>query len=167
MRPWIVSSVGAAVGVVLVGGAVAGVLEISHDRARIERLAEQQQTEAKQRAEAQASQQAAAVAAASSAAAKARQEAAQAKAIASRAAASAAAAKRSAAVTRCGTVAGYAVTANAATSCPFALIVADGYVTYGDSFSSYSPVTGRWYDLHCTPYPVTCRGGNGAEIYLR
>ena len=50
---------------------------------------------------------------------------------------------------------------------PFAVTVARGYVVYGNYFTSRSPVTGQWYDMTCTTYPVTCTGGNGAAVFLR
>jgi len=59
------------------------------------------------------------------------------------------------------------VSANAVTSCPFATTVARAYVIHANYFTARSPVTGQWYVMTCTTYPVTCTGGNGAAVLLR
>jgi hypothetical protein len=59
------------------------------------------------------------------------------------------------------------VTANSVTSCPFAESVRDEYYDNGgaSSVSAYSPTTGQAYAMTCTGSgPVTCRGGNNAQV---
>jgi hypothetical protein len=62
---------------------------------------------------------------------------------------------------------GSGVTANSATSCSFALNVADEYRSSGGSGSIrvYSPVTKRTYTMSCSgSSTTTCTGGNGASV---
>lgn len=59
------------------------------------------------------------------------------------------------------------VTANSVTSCPFAESVRDEYYGSGGgrSVSAYSPTTGQAYAMSCSGSgPVTCRGGNNAQV---
>jgi hypothetical protein len=59
------------------------------------------------------------------------------------------------------------VTANTATSCPFAIRVRDAYTAQGGpQIDVYSPVTGQTYTMTCTATgtQVTCRGGNNAVV---
>ena len=70
--------------------------------------------------------------------------------------------------TVCGNAYGYRVSVEGTTSCPFAMNVAEAYATYGGpSVQAWSPVTLKWYDMHCTGYPVYCTGGIQARIHLR
>lgn len=69
--------------------------------------------------------------------------------------------------TNCG---GGVTAMNSATSCPFALNVADTFRSAGgDSvIDVYSPVTGRTYEMRCNlQAPVVCTGGNGAAVRIR
>ncbi len=66
-----------------------------------------------------------------------------------------------------------AATGNDVTSCEFALNVRDAWVASGSDGSSptklqvNSPVTKKNYTMTCSGDPlVTCRGGNGALVYL-
>jgi hypothetical protein len=59
------------------------------------------------------------------------------------------------------------ITANSVTSCPFAESVKDAYYSSGgsSSVSAYSPTTGQAYAMSCSGSgPVTCRGGNNAQV---
>ncbi len=79
------------------------------------------------------------------------------------------AAQRSAAarVTSCGS--NLSVGAN--TTCAFASNVESDYYSSGGGYQNlnvYSPVTGRYYNMICTPgVPTVCRGGNNAVVYIR
>ena len=63
------------------------------------------------------------------------------------------------------------VSAAANTSCAFALNVESAYYASGGGYSTvnvYSPVTGLYYGMTCTPgVPTVCRGGNSAVVYIR
>jgi len=63
------------------------------------------------------------------------------------------------------------VSAGANTSCAFALSVESAYYASGGGYSTvsvYSPVTGLYYGMTCTPgVPTVCRGGNSAVVYIR
>ena len=66
-----------------------------------------------------------------------------------------------------------AAAGNTATSCPFALAVQQAWLAgnpqAGDSrtVTATSPVTGKSYPMTCSgDQPVTCKGGNGAVVYL-
>lgn len=90
------------------------------------------------------------------------------KAAADQAAADKAAADNSAvAQTPCGGV----VSAGPTTSCAFAINVANSYLRSGGGHTTvdtYSPVTGQWYMMTCTPgVPTVCRGGKAAVVYIR
>jgi serine/threonine-protein kinase len=66
------------------------------------------------------------------------------------------------------------VLANPATSCAFAVNVADAYLfatsglTYSTTVVAYSPTTGRAYVMTClvSGMRVSCRGGSNAEAVL-
>lgn len=64
---------------------------------------------------------------------------------------------------------GNGVTVNSATSCSFALNVADEYRRTGSSVVyAPSPVTKQVYRMECTDgIPVVCRGGNNAQVTIR
>lgn len=65
---------------------------------------------------------------------------------------------------------GGGVSANANTSCPFALSVAETYRASGGetTIDVFSPVTDTIYTMTCTgAAPVVCRGGNNAVVYIR
>jgi Flp pilus assembly protein TadG len=70
-----------------------------------------------------------------------------------------------------GTSCGSNVSAGPNTTCPFALNVADEYLTEGGgtiSIVMYSPVTGLDYTMSCVAgVPSICRGGNNAVVYIR
>lgn len=90
------------------------------------------------------------------------------KAAADKAAADSAAADSAAAAqTPCGGV----VSAGPTTSCAFAINVANSYLRSGGGYTmvdAYSPVTGQWYTMTCTPgVPTVCRGGTAAVVYIR
>jgi len=57
------------------------------------------------------------------------------------------------------------------TSCSFAYNVRAEYLAAGGrdaQIEAYSPVTGRYYVMTCTPgVPTVCRGGNNAVVYIR
>ena len=57
------------------------------------------------------------------------------------------------------------------TTCAFALNVESAYYASGGGYSTvsvYSPVTGLYYGMTCTPgVPTVCRGGNSAVVYIR
>jgi PBP1b-binding outer membrane lipoprotein LpoB len=63
------------------------------------------------------------------------------------------------------------VSAAANTTCAFALNVESAYYSSGGGYSTvsvYSPVTGLYYAMTCTPgVPTVCRGGNNAVVYIR
>jgi hypothetical protein len=62
---------------------------------------------------------------------------------------------------------GSGVTANAATTCSFALNVADAYRASGGAskIDVYSPVTKQTYTMFCTgASSITCTGGNNAVV---
>jgi hypothetical protein len=63
------------------------------------------------------------------------------------------------------------VSAAANTTCAFALNVESAYYASGGGYSTvsvYSPVTGLYYAMTCTPgVPSVCRGGNNAVVYIR
>ena len=63
------------------------------------------------------------------------------------------------------------VSAGANTSCPFALNVESAYYASGGGYSTvsvYSPVTGLYYAMTCTPgVPTVCSGGNNAVVEIR
>lgn len=63
------------------------------------------------------------------------------------------------------------VSASPNTTCAFALNVESSYYGSGggySTFSVYSPVTGLYYTMTCTPgVPTVCRGGNSAVVYIR
>jgi cell division septation protein DedD len=63
------------------------------------------------------------------------------------------------------------VSAGANTTCAFALNVESAYYASGGGYSTvsvYSPVTGLYYTMTCTPgVPTVCRGGNNAVVYIR
>ncbi|HVI18836.1 MAG TPA: hypothetical protein VM712_10685 [Gaiellales bacterium] len=63
---------------------------------------------------------------------------------------------------------GGGVTANSATTCPFALNVADEYRSSGgaSTIQVYSPVTKQTYTMSCTGSPTTCTGGNSASVTI-
>ena len=100
-------------------------------------------------------------------------QAAAAKAAAAQAAAAqAAAAKASAAAAQPQTTSCDAnVSAGPNTTCAFALNVESAYYASGGGYSTvsvYSPVTGLYYGMTCTPgVPTVCRGGNNAVVYIR
>jgi septal ring factor EnvC (AmiA/AmiB activator) len=88
------------------------------------------------------------------------------------AAAQAAAAKAAAAAAQPQTTSCNAnVSAGANTTCAFALNVESAYYASGGGYSTvsvYSPVTGLYYGMTCTPgVPTVCRGGNNAVVYIR
>jgi septal ring factor EnvC (AmiA/AmiB activator) len=88
------------------------------------------------------------------------------------AAAQAAAAKAAAAAAQPQTTSCDAnVSAGANTTCVFALNVESAYYASGGGYSTvsvYSPVTGLYYGMTCTPgVPTVCRGGNNAVVYIR
>lgn len=65
---------------------------------------------------------------------------------------------------------GDGLTANSATSCPFARNVADEYRSSGGAsvINVYSPVTKQSYTLNCSSgSPVICSGGNDAQVTIR
>ena len=102
-------------------------------------------------------------------------KAAAAKTAAANAAAAAAVAKAAAAkaataksqITSCGGN----LSAGANTTCAFAYNVENSYYQSGGGYSTfavYSPVTGLYYTMTCTPgVPTVCRGGNNALVYIR
>ncbi len=57
------------------------------------------------------------------------------------------------------------------TTCSFAYNVRAEYLDAGGrnaQFDAYSPVTGQYYVMTCTPgVPTVCRGGNNAVVYIR
>jgi len=57
------------------------------------------------------------------------------------------------------------------TTCSFAYNVRAEYLAAGGrnaQFDAYSPVTGQYYVMTCTPgVPTVCRGGNNAVVYIR
>jgi hypothetical protein len=63
------------------------------------------------------------------------------------------------------------VSAGANTTCAFALNVESAYYAAGGGYSTisvYSPVTGLYYGMTCTPgVPTVCSGGNNAVVYIR
>jgi hypothetical protein len=63
------------------------------------------------------------------------------------------------------------VSAGPNTSCAFALSVESAYYASGGGYSTvsvYSPVTGLYYTMTCTPgVPTVCRGGNNAIVDIR
>ena len=63
------------------------------------------------------------------------------------------------------------VSAGGNTTCAFALNVESTYYQYGGGYATfgvYSPVTGLYYTMTCTPgVPTVCRGGNNAVVYIR
>lgn len=62
---------------------------------------------------------------------------------------------------------GPGIYANAVTSWPFAINVADDYGRSGADFRTRSPVTGDSYAMHCTGIDVvTCTGGADAAVYI-
>ena len=84
-------------------------------------------------------------------------------------AAAKAAAAQSAAAQAAALKAAQAAAAN--TTCAFALNVESAYYASGGGYSTvsvYSPVTGLYYGMTCTPgVPTVCRGGNSAVVYIR
>lgn len=177
-----VPAIAAALAVVFIAGGVGVAGQMRRSSATIQQLTSANTAriaaEAKASADAKAAKDAADLAKAKADSAQAKLDAANAKANAAQAAREASEAKASAstmarraaeksAVTYCGNVGGYTVSANAATSCPFATTVARGYLQWGRFFSAESAVTGQWYEMACTSYPVTCTGGRGAAVYLR
>jgi septal ring factor EnvC (AmiA/AmiB activator) len=63
------------------------------------------------------------------------------------------------------------VSAGPNTSCAFALSVESDYYASGGGYSTvsvYSPVTGLYYTMTCTPgVPTVCTGGNNAVVDIR
>lgn len=64
------------------------------------------------------------------------------------------------------------VAVNEATSCQFAMNVADAYYRNGGpgTVSAYSPVTSQWYDMSCEMVQASiavCTGGTNATVYVR
>ena len=63
------------------------------------------------------------------------------------------------------------VSAAANTTCAFALNVESAYYASGGGYSTvsvYSPVTGLYYAMTCTPgVPTVCSGGNNAVVDIR
>lgn len=62
-------------------------------------------------------------------------------------------------------------TANASTSCPFAINVRDAYVETLNGGSgtvrAYSPTTKLWYDMACSgSQPVLCTGGKAGRVII-
>lgn len=57
---------------------------------------------------------------------------------------------------------------NSVTSCPFASNVRSSYYSSDSTaVSAYSPVTGEYYLMYCTPdSPHVCTGGDDAEVYF-
>jgi len=57
------------------------------------------------------------------------------------------------------------------TTCAFAVNVESSYYQSGGGYSTfwvYSPVTGLYYTMTCTPgVPTVCRGGHNAVVYIR
>jgi septal ring factor EnvC (AmiA/AmiB activator) len=57
------------------------------------------------------------------------------------------------------------------TTCSFAYNVRAEYLSAGGRYAqidAYSPVTGQYYVMTCTPgVPTVCRGGNNAVVYIR
>ena len=93
------------------------------------------------------------------------------KAAAAQAAAAQAAATKAAAAQPQTTSCDANVSAGANTTCAFALNVESAYYASGGGYSTvsvYSPVTGLYYGMTCTPgVPTVCRGGNNAVVYIR
>ncbi|MEV0360780.1 hypothetical protein AB0H71_32455 [Nocardia sp. NPDC050697] len=59
----------------------------------------------------------------------------------------------------------------ATTSCPFGLTVHNAFLAAGASAPvtvlAWSPVTGGYYEMSCAgDYPVVCRGGREAVVYI-
>ncbi|MFC8532035.1 hypothetical protein [Nocardia sp. NPDC057227] len=57
------------------------------------------------------------------------------------------------------------------TSCPFGLTVHNAFLASGASapvtVRAWSPVTGGYYEMYCAGnYPVVCRGGREAVVYV-
>jgi septal ring factor EnvC (AmiA/AmiB activator) len=98
-------------------------------------------------------------------------QAAAAQAAAAQAAAAQAAATKAAAAQPQTTSCDANVSAGANTTCAFALNVESAYYASGGGYSTvsvYSPVTGLYYGMTCTPgVPTVCRGGNNAVVYIR
>jgi hypothetical protein len=92
-------------------------------------------------------------------------------AAAAAAAAKTAAAKAAAAKAKSITSCGGNLSAGASTTCAFAYNVENSYYQSGGGYSTfavYSPVTGLYYTMTCTPgVPTVCRGGNNALVYIR
>jgi septal ring factor EnvC (AmiA/AmiB activator) len=63
------------------------------------------------------------------------------------------------------------VSAGGNTTCAFAINVESTYYRNGGGYATfdvYSPVTGLYYTMTCTPgVPTVCRGGNNAVVYIR
>lgn len=62
-------------------------------------------------------------------------------------------------------------TANASTSCPFAINVRDAYVANlngaAGTVRAYSPTTKLWYDMKCSgSQPVLCTGGKAGRVII-
>lgn len=57
------------------------------------------------------------------------------------------------------------------TSCEFSINVRDAFLRSGSrtpsDIDAYSPVKNQWYSMHCEgDYPVVCRGGDRAGVYI-
>jgi len=65
----------------------------------------------------------------------------------------------------------YSASGNDHTTCPFAINVRESFLnspqTTPITVYAYSPATRLGYDMFCTgEYPVVCRGGNDAVVYI-
>ena len=86
-------------------------------------------------------------------------------------AASAKSAKKVSKAAKSATSCGGNLSVGSNTTCSFAYNVRAEYLDAGGrnaQFDAYSPVTGQYYVMTCTPgVPTVCRGGNNAVVYIR